>query len=267
MNIESLVRQAQNADKQALEELIKTVQDNVYYLSLRMLQNSDDAKDATQEILILVITKLSSFQFKSAFRTWVFKVATNYLLTTKKMLAKERGLTFEIFKQDLESEFESSENLNQNPDYQLMLNEVRISCTMAMLLCLDQKHRIAYILGYIFELDHNEASEILDINKATYRKQLSRAKQKVEDFTQSSCGLVNSSALCSCDKKINCAIKKQRINVDNLSLAKNCDELYSNVKENLFKTKSELKSLFLQKYVPLYRSPESFMKLVEELVG
>lgn len=122
---------------------------------------------------------------------------------------------------------------------------------MAMLLC----------------LDHNEASEIIGINKSTYRKQLSRAKQKVEEFTQESCGLVNNEAACSCEKKVTCAIKKQRINPNNLSLAKNCDELYSTVKKNLNKTKKDLKSLFLHKSVPLYRSPESFYSLVEKLVG
>jgi len=267
MDIESLVKQAQNADKNALEELLKQIQDNIYYLSLRMLQNSDDAKDATQEILILVMTKLSTFEFKSAFRTWVYKVASNYLLTSKKIKAKETGLTFEIFKQDLESDFESSSDMNHDPQYQLMLNEVRISCTMAMLLCLDQKHRLSYILGYIFELEHQEASDILEISKDNYRQQLSRAKKKVEKFTSQSCGLVSSTALCSCDKKVKCAIKKGRINPLNMPLSRSCEESYEEVKQNLEKTKEDLKSIFLQKSIPLYQSPESFVNLVEEFVG
>jgi len=267
MHIESLVKKAQGADKKALEELLKQIQDNVYYLSLRMLQNSDDAKDATQEILILVMTKLSTFQFKSAFRTWVYKVASNYLLTSKKLKSKEIGLTFDMFKEDLESDLESSNDMNHDPQYQLMLNEVRISCTMAMLLCLDQKHRLSYILGYIFELEHQEASEILGVSKDSYRQQLSRAKKKVEAFTSTSCGLVSSSALCACDKKIKCAINKGRINPSNMPLSKNCEESYQDVKKNLEETKEDLKSIFLHQSIPLYQSPESFVSLVEELVG
>jgi len=267
MDIESLVEKAQNADKEALETVLKMIQDNIYYLSLRMLQDSEDAKDATQEILILVMTKLSTFEFKSAFRTWVYKVASNYLLNTKKVINKEKGLTFEIFKQDLEMNLDNSDDLKSDPYYQLMLNEVRISCTMAMLLCLDQKHRLAYILGYIFELEHGEASEILDISKDSFRQQLSRAKKKVEEFTSESCGLVSDNAKCSCDKKIKCAINKGRINPNNMYLGNNCEDTYSKVKQNLKETKTELKSLFLQKSVPLYQSPESFVGLVEKLVG
>jgi len=176
-------------------------------------------------------------------------------------------LTFEIFKQDLESDFESSSDMKHDPQYQLMLNEVRISCTMAMLLCLDQKHRLAYILGYIFELEHQEASVILDISKDTYRQQLSRAKKKDEVFSSKSCGLVSSIALCSCAKKVKCAIKKGRINPSHMPLSKNCEESYEEVQQNLKKTKEDLKSIFLQRSIPLYQSPESFVNLVEELVG
>jgi len=138
---------------------------------------------------------------------------------------------------------------------------------MAMLLCLDQKHRLSYILGYIFELEHQEASEILGISKESYRQQLSRAKKKVEAFTSQSCGLVSAKALCSCDKKVKCSIKKGRISPSNMPLSKNCEESYADVKLSLEKTKDELKSIFLQKSIPLYQSPESFVRLVEELVG
>jgi len=67
----------------------------VYNLALRMLQVPTDAEDATQDILLRVITHLSEFRQESAFSTWVYRLATNYLLTTRKRRAERQNLTFQ----------------------------------------------------------------------------------------------------------------------------------------------------------------------------
>ena len=53
--------------------------------------------------MILVATKLSTFRGDSAFTTWAYRVATNYLLTAKKITARDQRLTFEMFAADLEN--------------------------------------------------------------------------------------------------------------------------------------------------------------------
>lgn len=90
-----LIEQAKEGSQQALETLIKQVQDPVYNLALRMLQLPADAEDATQDILVRVITHLSEFRQESAFATWVYRIATNYLLTTRKRRAERQNLTFQ----------------------------------------------------------------------------------------------------------------------------------------------------------------------------
>ena len=176
-NLSKLVGAAQQGDRDALEEIVRRIQDRVHRLAMCMLVNPEDALEATQEILILVITKLSSFRGDSAFHTWVYRVAANYLLSAKKILDRDRGLTFENFRADLESGLVAvpaplAEDV-------IMLNELRIACTMAMLLCLDLKHRIAYVLGDILELDHGEAANVLGISKSNYRKRLSRGRAEL----------------------------------------------------------------------------------------
>ena len=101
-----------------------------------------------------MVTKLSTFAFKSAFRTWVFRVASNYLLDESRRRAAEPTLTFDDYRADLEADLRGPVDFADSPEYPLLLNEVRLGCTMAMLLCLDRKHRLAYVLGDIFELDH-----------------------------------------------------------------------------------------------------------------
>ena len=78
------VKQAIAGDPEALERLLCGVQDMVFNLSLRMLGMVPDAEDAAQEILIKVMTRLSSFRGESSFSTWVFRIAVNHLKDYKK---------------------------------------------------------------------------------------------------------------------------------------------------------------------------------------
>lgn len=266
MNLDKLVHQAIDGDKSALEGVVASIQDNIYYLSLRMLANPDDAKDATQEILIKIITKLSTFNFQSQFKTWSYRVASNYLITEKKILSKDPKLTFDIFKSDLESDLQEPAALREHPEYSVMLNELRISCTIAMLLCLNSSHRMAYILGDIFELEHQEASDILSITKDNYRKQLSRARKKVVEFTSNNCGLVSKCAKCSCDSKVTGAIGRGRVQADNIHYANDVDFSYSEIKKSIDETKSSLRTLALQTSINHYKCPIKFGELIESLV-
>ncbi len=266
MEIESLVKKAQNGDKKALEGIVLAIQDNIYYLALRMLCHPENASEATQEILILVITKLSTFQFKSKFRTWVYRVSSNYLLGTLKSLSKDPVLTFDEFKTDLESDLETSDDLQSSPEYSLLLNEVRMMCTMAMLLCLDRKHRLAYILGDIFELDHNEASQCLSLSRENYRKQLSRARSKVITFTTASCGLISASARCSCAKKLKGALRRKRVDPNAIFIADKSDQTFVQVQQKISEMSQDLKLTSLQTSIPSLKSPENFVNIVRDLM-
>lgn len=266
MELQQTVREAQQGDKAALERLVVAIQDPVYFLALRMLCNPEDAKDATQEIIINVITKLSTFEFKSAFKTWVYRVASNYLLNAKRLIAKDPCLSFDAFAQDLESDLEDAAAMRNAVEYPLLLNELRISCTMAMLLCLDRKHRMAYILGDIFELDHNEASEILGVTKNNYRQQLSRARGKIVAFTGRHCGLVSDTAPCSCERKLKGALRRQRIDGQNMLFAQLSPQTYAEIRVKIQETQGDLRTLTLQKSTPSMGCPEDFGRLIEQLL-
>jgi RNA polymerase sigma factor (sigma-70 family) len=82
--LEALARRAVDGDRDAVASIVRELQANVYALALRMLWNPQDAEDATQEILVRVVTRLAQFDFKSRLRTWAYRVATNYLLDVKK---------------------------------------------------------------------------------------------------------------------------------------------------------------------------------------
>lgn len=266
MNLEQLVEKATAGDDSALQTIVANIQDNIYYLALRMLFNPEDAKDATQEILIKVITKLSSFEQRSTFKTWVYRVATNHLLNSQKIRNKELGLSFDIYKADLESDLEPPSELEYSSEYPILLNEVRISCTIAMLLCLNQSQRMAYILGDIFELDHNEASEAMQTSKENYRQLLSRARKKVLNFTRASCGLVSDSAKCTCPQKLKGAIRRQRVIPNHLCYVRPQDTEYAVLQKRLFETQEDLRSLKMQTAISPYKSPQDLAQIIKELI-
>jgi RNA polymerase sigma factor (sigma-70 family) len=79
--LEHTVRSAQQGERAALEVVVREVQADVHKLAMRFLCCPHDADDASQEILIRIITGLSTFRGDSGFRTWVYGVASNALLS------------------------------------------------------------------------------------------------------------------------------------------------------------------------------------------
>ena len=101
-DLEWLVEAAKEGDKKALEDLILKIQDKIYGLALRMLYNPSDAEDAPQEILLKIITHLSTFRGESAFTTWMYRVAVNHLLTLRRRQPELEAVSFEEYEKSLE---------------------------------------------------------------------------------------------------------------------------------------------------------------------
>src|SRR5258707_5265310 len=81
---QDLVMRARSGDRQALEELIQRHQGWIYNIAVRMLYHPQDAEDASQEILVKVLTRLSSFEGRSSFRTWLYRIVVSNVLNMKR---------------------------------------------------------------------------------------------------------------------------------------------------------------------------------------
>lgn len=209
----SLVARSRDGDRDAANALIQGIQPTIYKLAQRFLMVPDDAEDATQDILLKIITRLSQFDGRSQFRTWAYAVASNHLLDLKRKPA-EQSMSFDEFAEDLAEGL--SDSPFKGPDVTLMLEEVRIGCTLALLQCLGREARLAYIVGEILELEHQEAAEVLGISTGAYRKRLSRARTTVSDFVLGHCGLVNSNNACRCSKRMLRARELGRVDPERL---------------------------------------------------
>ncbi|RKI23960.1 RNA polymerase sigma factor [bacterium 1xD8-6] len=210
--LKALVDKATAGDKNALETLIASVQDIVFNLSLRMLGTFADAEDATQDILLKMITHLSSFRGDSAFTTWVFRIAVNHLKNYKKHMFAHHPLSFEYYGNDIENgKIEDVPDLTQNVEKDILAEELKMSCTNVMLQCLDMESRCIFILGTMFKIDSRIAGDILEMTPEAYRQRLSRIRKKMADFLGEYCGEYGRGR-CKCKERVNYAIQSHRIN-------------------------------------------------------
>lgn len=210
--LQAFVDKATAGDKKALETLVTSVQDMVFNLSLRMLGTFADAEDATQDILLKMITHLSSFRGDSSFTTWVFSIAVNHLKNYKKHMFARRPLSFEYYGDDIENgKIQDVPDLTQDVEKDILAEELKMSCTNVMLQCLDMESRCIFILGTMFKLDSRIAGEILEMTPEAYRQRLSRIRKKMADFLGQYCGEYGSGR-CKCKERVNYAIQNHRIN-------------------------------------------------------
>lgn len=219
-DIHELVTAAQAGNRDALEQVASDAQGYIYNLALRMLQNPADAEDATQEILIKLITHLGQFRGESSFSTWMYRLASNTLLNLAQRNPARRQTSFE----DLSSLLETSLSLHaQSPESEYeqteLAEEVRRNCTLGMLMCLSQEDRIALVLGELLGVNSDEGADILGISPAAYRKRLSRARQALVSFVSAQCGIVNPANPCRCHKHVQNKLRLGLLDPANLSYA------------------------------------------------
>ena len=264
--LQAFVEKAISGDKNALETLIAGVQDLELNLSLRMLGTFADAEDATQDILLKMITHLSSFRDDSSFTTWVFRIASNHLKNYKKHMFAHYPLSFEYYGDDIENaKLQDVPDLTQNVEKDILAEELKMSCTNVMLQCLDMESRCIFILGTMFKIDSRIAGDILDMTPEAYRQRLSRIRRKMADFLGEYCGEYGGGR-CKCKDRLNYAIQSHRLNPLQLDYTKASEipiQTMIDVK-NAMEDIDDLSQDF--SFCKTYQSPERIKHLIQEFL-
>lgn len=262
--LDQLCLDAQAGDSAALEALVGGLQDPLYRLALRFLGYPDAARDATQEILILVVTQLSTFRGESAVTTWVYRVATRHLLRQRKRNKRDR---FESLAMGL-GQAENQVDLSQAPsaEQRLLEEEVFLGCTQAMLRALEPGLRIAFVLGAILELEAAEAARVLEISEVAFRKRLSRARNGLDSFLAKNCGVANPDARCRCAYQIRFAMANGRLNPERCRYAKPTGRTTLEALRAYGELKQVRRSLELYRAQPQFRAPQDFAEQLKQML-
>lgn len=262
--LQALIEKATAGDKKSLETVILSVQDLVFNLSLRMLGTFPDAEDATQDILLKIVTHLSSFNGESSFSTWVFRIATNHLKNYQKHMFAKFPLSFEFYGDDIRNgKIDDVPDLTQNVEKSILAEELKLSCTNVMLQCLDTESRCIFILGTMFKVDSRIAGDILGITPEAYRQRLSRIRSKVADFLKEYCGEYGQGK-CRCANRVNYAIQNHRISPAQLDFTAAIPmEMMVEVKEAM-EDIDELSQEFA--FCKTYQSPASLKEFIQKFL-
>ena len=202
---EKLVSGAKTGDRDQLELLLARHLPWLFNLSLRMLHRRADAEDATQDILLKTIKAMPGFRGEAKFRTWLYRIAVNHLLSVKKpkWAAAEAICSFTV----------ASAGLRQVPDLdppdprtvpvpiEILIEETKNNCMIGTLLCLDGRQRLIFILGEVFGVSDVVGAEIAEVTPVNFRQILSRARRDLYEYLRDNCSLVNPENDCKCARK------------------------------------------------------------------
>lgn len=173
--VDLLVSQAKEGDQRAFTQLVDLFGERIYNLGLRILKNQDDAADIVQETFTAVYEKIGSFDGRSNFFTWLYRIATNFAL-----MKLRKGKRTVYADQDMEQQFDNPDNMQIHewrdlPLRDMLTSEFRRHLDDAVDK-LPEIYRSVFILRDIENLSIRETSQILGITESNVKIRLKRAR-------------------------------------------------------------------------------------------
>lgn len=174
-----------------------------------MVGRPDEAEDVTQDVLVKVITGLANFRGESAFRTWLYRITANHVLSMRHGPREYPSRSFREHAElvDGRADAEPTTSGGVTAEARFLDEETRTRCMTGMLLCLDRAQRLAFVLGAMFGASSVRGGEILAVTPEAFRQTLSRARKQLSNFMDEKCGLMRRENPCRCPKKTRCAIQ------------------------------------------------------------
>ena len=167
---QDLLIRASEGDIQAFQEIYKMASSYVYNLALRISNNQEEAEEITQDVFLKIYNHLRYFQFRSAIKTWIYRITVNTAINASKKRSRELSRRAD-FNENIQYG-PASEVLKQRLDQEE--NEALIS---RLLKLLNPKQRACVVLRDIQGLSYKEIARTLGINLNTVRTRLKRARQ------------------------------------------------------------------------------------------
>jgi RNA polymerase sigma-70 factor (ECF subfamily) len=164
---DALVRRARAGDHRALETLLDRHADRVHAVCRRVLGNREDALDATQEALIAVARGIRRFDGRSAFTTWLYRVATNAALDEGRRAAR-RPRPVEA----------PPEHVGDTSPEDAVGTRIDIDAALA---AVPEEFRVAVVLRDLCDLDYAEIAAVLEVPPGTVRSRIARGRAALAD--------------------------------------------------------------------------------------
>jgi RNA polymerase sigma factor (sigma-70 family) len=179
-----LVNKAIGGDQKAFAELMSRYRDAIYFMLLKMVNNSDDADDLTIEAFGKAFKNIHQYTPNFAFSTWLFKIATNNCID---FIRKKRGGTMISIDQSNDDPDEVPIHIQTDePDpEEYMITQQKIKLLHDVVLKLKPRYRKLIEMRYFKELSYEEIAVELELPIGTVKAQLFRARELLYQILKS----------------------------------------------------------------------------------
>ncbi len=176
-----LIEKSVNGDLQAFEELIEPYQQKVYNLCYRMIGNSHDAVDLSQEVFLKVYKALKKFRKDSSFSTWLYRITMNTCTDElRKRKKQKRVISLERI-EDAGMGIAETESDGNSPEFELSRKESRYEIVSAINK-LSYKFKAVIVLKDLHGFTYKEIADIQKCSVGTVKSRLSRARNYLKDI-------------------------------------------------------------------------------------
>ncbi|UCC95271.1 MAG: sigma-70 family RNA polymerase sigma factor [Candidatus Omnitrophota bacterium] len=165
-----IIKQACRGDMRAFEEIYRIASGFVYSMALRITHNEADAEEITQDVFMKIHRNLKGFQFRSSFKTWVYRITVNTAINTYRRTAKElkRRGDYDIALKTQRAPSATEASIDRKESQRLLIS---------LLDTLNSDQRVCILLREIEGLSYREIADVLKVKVNTVRSRIKRARQ------------------------------------------------------------------------------------------
>ena len=167
-----------SGESSKFEILVRNYQQRIHRTMFAMLGNRHDAEDATQETFLTAFRKLSQFERRASFYTWLHRIAFNLAIDRQRQKGRK---SHRCVGDEMIDQTDSSERENENPLERAItietVDQVRVALER-----LDAERRNIIVLRDIDGLDYTEIAAVLDLPIGTVRSRLHRARLELREI-------------------------------------------------------------------------------------
>lgn len=173
MTDDELLERIREGDTSALEELLRRHHSRIHGVCLRILGHRSDADDAAQNALVSIARNVSTFDGRSSFSTWAYRIATNAALDEiRRRRRRPRPMV------DVDAILERLDDPRAEHDRDVLENRELIEHALASL---PEEYRVAVVLRDVADLDYEQIANVLEIPIGTVRSRIARGRAKLAD--------------------------------------------------------------------------------------
>ena len=178
MDPTQLIKECKSRNEKAFQELIEGHSRLVFSVAFRILNDENEAKDASQETFISVWMNIEKFDESRSFKSWLYKIVTNKCLDTLRRRKKSN-----LIYQDIDTWQKMAIQSAENPEQKISNREIG-TLISGMTEHLSDKQKVVFVLSELQELTHDEIVEITGLTKDSIKSNLNHARRNIGKMLQ-----------------------------------------------------------------------------------